>query len=365
MSFPNGVASWDRYARTEQYQSYVRNPRNVEKETGKYFPRLTSFKRWFGQDSNIRIEFSAPKLLYMNNLDELEDKDFPQVIGVLRDRLKTMGIDIEKAVLEDAPVSSVHFSRNIELVGGYTASYLIAEMNKVNLSKNLDFARTRFLNDGQSLYAHNSSHELVIYDKVADLKSANKRAIDRDQPLYQRHLPAVLSTTSDRTEIIRFEVRLIKKRKLESVLEGLGYAKGATFKKVFSSVLSQKIIISYWKEIILTGSFGIFAPSLSIKDMLKNLFLSDEGLKPKPAIYLLGLFMLSKDEGGMRQLRSIVSKRMGERTWYRMTKDVDIAGQMIVKGRVSDWVLHIDKSLKAYKPYRLKVIPSPEEIRKV
>jgi hypothetical protein len=179
MMFVDGISSWELYSKTDQYKKFIRNPTKAEKDTGKYFPRLTGYERKFSQEANVRIEFSVPKLLFHNNLDELEDKDFPKVITTLQDRLKRMGVIVTKSVIETASVSSVHFSKNVELKNNYTVSYLISEMNKVDLKKSFDFAKTRFMNDGQSLYAHTTSHQMVIYDKMADLKKGQKRAIDK------------------------------------------------------------------------------------------------------------------------------------------------------------------------------------------
>jgi hypothetical protein len=119
MIYLSGESSWDLHSKTEQYSKYVRNPSKTEKETGKYFPRITGYKRSFSQDQNTRIELSLPKLLYLNNLDELEDNDFPEIIEVLQERLKIMGVIAEKEVLESASVSSVHFSRNILLIPSF------------------------------------------------------------------------------------------------------------------------------------------------------------------------------------------------------------------------------------------------------
>jgi len=305
MTYLSGISSWELYSKTDQYSKFVRNPSKAEKETGNYFPRLTGYKRRFSQDANVRMEFSAPKLLYLNNLEELEDKDFPKMIEILQERLKTMGVIITKSVLENASVSSVHFSKNILLQDGYTASHLISEMNKVDLRKSFDFAKTRFMNDGQSLYAHTNSHELVIYDKVADLRKDKKRAIDKDQPLYQRNLFSELNKEKELQEIIRFEIRLNQKQKMNKVIEDLGYEKNPTFKQVFNAEMSKKVVNDYWKKLIKERNLGLFSISISIKDILRTLFLADKKLKPKQAIYLLGLFMLARDENGMRQLRTI------------------------------------------------------------
>ena len=363
MVYLEGIVSWELYSKTDQYAKFVRNPSKSEKETGKYFPRLTGYKRQFSQEANVRMEFSVPKLLYLNNLEELEDKDFPLVIDTLQDRLKTMGVVVTKAVLQNASVSSVHFSKNIVLQDGYTVNHLISEMNKVNLRKSFDFAKTRFMNDGQSLYAHTTSHQLVIYDKVADLNKDKKRAIDKDQTLYQRSLFAELNKEEEPQEIIRFEIRLSHKQKMNKVLEDLGYQKNPTFKEVFNTEMSKKVVNDYWKKLIKERNLGLFSLSVSIKDILRTLFLADKKLKPKQAIYLLGLFMLAKDENGMRQLRTIIAKRSHDRTWYRIAKDMQEASEIITKNKLRDWVTQLDKDLDEYKPYKQKKMSTYQNLQ--
>ncbi len=125
MRYLSEVASWELYSKTDQYAKFVRNPSKAEKETGKYFPRLTGYKRQFSQEANVRMEFSVPKLLYLNNLEEMEDKDFPKVIEALQDRLRTMGVLVTKEVLKNASVSSVNFSKNLVFKDGSTVSNLI------------------------------------------------------------------------------------------------------------------------------------------------------------------------------------------------------------------------------------------------
>lgn len=350
----SGVPAWSLHSKTEQYEKFVKNPSKRDLDSGLYFPRLTGYKRKsFAQEANVRIEFSVPKLLFLNNLDELEDKDFPKVIDTLQDRLKTMGIIVSKNLLQNASVSSVHFGKNIKLEDGYTANHLISEMNKVNLRKSFDFARSRYINDGQSLYAHTTSHQLVIYDKVADLGKDKKRAIDKDQPLYQQSLFGELKK-QEMLEVIRFEVRLNHKQKMNKVLEQLGYQKNPTFKDVFSKEMAQKVVTDYWKKLIKERNLGLFSISLSLKDILRTLYLANRKIKPNRAIYLLGLFMLGKDENGMRELRSIVGKRSHQRTWYRIAKDMQEASELITKNKLRDWVTQIDKNLDEFKPYKHK-----------
>ncbi len=362
MFYLAGASSWDLYSKTDQYSKFVRNPSKTEKETGKYFPRLTGYKRQFSQEENVRIEFSAPKLLYLNNVDEVEDKDFSLVIDTLQDRLKTMGVIVAKPLLENASVSSVHFGKNILLKNGYTVNYLISEMNKIDLRKSFDFAKTRFINDGQSLYAHSTTHQLVIYDKIPDLMKDKKRAIDKDQTLYQKSLFVELSTENEILEIMRIEVRIGNKQKLNSVLNGLGYPKNLIFKEMFNSDISKKIITDYWNKIIKERSSGVFSVSVSTKDVLQNLLLADEKLKPKQAIYLLGLYVLSKDGNGIRQLRTILSKRSCDRTWYRIADEIRKANEVITKNNLRDWVSQIDNALDEFRAYKHKKLSTPQDL---
>ncbi len=334
-------------------KDFIRNPDNLEKETGKYYPRLTGYGRRFNQEACIKIELSLPKLLYLNNLDELEDKDFGKIIKALQERLTEMGIIISKKDIRQAQVSSIHFSKNILLEDGYTCNYLISEMNKVNLNKNLDFAKVRYINDGQSLYAHATSHQFVIYDKISDLNKDKKRAIDKDQTTYQKHLFNKLSKNKVQ-EILRFEVRLTQKAKMNKTLESCGFKKNPLFKDIFKKEISKKVVIGYWQKLIKDKSLGVFSIQTDVKDVFKNLHLANPKIKPKQAIYLLGLYSLARDENGIRQLRTIVAKNSNDRTWYRIAKDLKDSNSIITNNKIRNWVNQIDKNLEDYTPIKIK-----------
>ena len=118
--------------------------------------------------------------------------------------------------------------------------------------------------------------------------------------------------------------------------------------------MSQKVVTDYWKKLIKERNLGLFSISLSLKDAIRTIYLADSKLKPNRAIYLLGLFMLGKDESGMRELRSIVSKKCNVMTWYRIAKDMQHAGELITNNKLRDWVTQIDKTLEDYKTYKIK-----------
>lgn len=350
----HGVAGWDLQSKTTAYKKFVKNPSLKDMESGLYFPRLTGYKRKAGKyewDATIKIEFSAPKLIYQNNIDELSNEQFGAVVGALQDRLARMGIGVAVADLELADVMAVHYSKNVLLTGGFTSQYVIGELNKINLNKRFDMTRARYINDGQSLYAYTEMHSLVVYDKIADLTRGKKRSIDREQTPYQLSLFTPPAKKPEPLEIIRFEVRLSKKRKLNSLFPKLGFAEKPSFKDVFTSEKSEKILMYYWDTMLNGNMSMLFAHSFTSKELLKHILLTDRKMKAKEAVYLTGLVTLLQDGNGARELRTALAKHTDNRTWYRMASDARDIGAAFSKLKPRDWHAQVQRALKSYKPF--------------
>lgn len=348
-----GVESWDLQARTKAYDKYVKNPSKREADSGLYFPRLTGYKRKNGKlewESTIRIEFSAPKLLYKNNLDELTDSQFPAVVEALRDRLNRMGVVIAAKDLASADVIAVHYSKNVELRNGYTAQYVISELGKINLNKRFDLTRARYMNDGQSICAYTIAHSLIIYDKIADLTKDKRRAIDREQTPYQL---SMFESLRDTHEILRLEVRLSQKRKLNALYKQLGFAENPRFEDVFSAKKGKAVLMHYWDTMIAGNSLLVFAHSTTSKDLLKQILLVQKKAKGKTAIFLTGLLLLAREGNGLRELRSILSKRMNMRSWYRLIVELKDITAELNKLKPREWYAQVEKQLREYKRFRL------------
>ncbi len=347
---------WNLQSSTHIYDKYVRNPSAYDLAHGTYFPRLTGYKRkgkgseW---ESSIRIEFSVPKLLYDNNLDELDEKDFDKVFDVLKERLDRMGLIVSKEQLKNAPISTVHFSKNIILTGGFSAQFVIRELHKINLNKRFDLTRARFANDGQSLYGYTEAHSFVLYDKISDLSRPKKRAIDRDQSPPQLEM---FTGSQEKPEILRFEVRLCHKRKIDSLFKQLGFADKPTLKDVLSVEKAQKVLDHYWTNIIEEEAVGLFSASFTAKELLDEVMLTGPPKpKGKQAIFLVGLLQLAKEGNGLRELRSIMTKNgMTDRSWYRTVGIYKKVAKQLTKLKPREWLEQIRKQISDYKPYRIK-----------
>jgi hypothetical protein len=348
-----GTPVWDLQARTRMYDKYVKNPSSQDMASGLYFPYITGYRRKNNRlewDQTIRIQFSAPKLIYYNNLDELSESQFSAVVSALRDRLERMGIRITRQDLENASVVSVHYARNVVLKDGFTAQYVISQLGKIHLNKRFDFSRARFTNDGQCLYAHTNTHEFVIYDKIADLNKDKKRSTDREQTAYQLGLFEKLKESH---EIVRFEARLAQKKKMNSLFKQLGFVENPTFKDVFSAEKSKGVLMHYWNTMIEKNSLLLFAYSFTPKDMLNQVLLARKDIKAVKAIYLAGLLILAPDGNGIRELRTILSKRNRDRTWYRIYADLNETIKQLSKLRPREWYTQVQRALSTNKPYHI------------
>jgi len=129
------------------------NPTSAELAAGIYKPRLTATKR-FNKHRNfeitLKIEFSIPKLIFGNNFDELEDTDFTLAVSKLKQRLRDMGVSVLEPVLASAPISSIHYSKNIPLVDYTTPYTYLEQLSRINLNQRLDLNQTDFRNEGHS-----------------------------------------------------------------------------------------------------------------------------------------------------------------------------------------------------------------------
>lgn len=344
------AAEWELHSKSGFFEKYVKNQTYQQKNDGIYRPRIRFIKR--GLLHFLQAEFSIPKLIFGNNVDEVCEKDFENILETLHRRLKDFGVYAPIEHLRKATVSVFHPSKNILLSDGYTASGVIKELRKINLTKKLDLNRDSFRNDGQSIQLYANSHSLVIYDKIPDLKKPKKRAIDKDQTPFQLSLFQQFEVIEKRPEILRIEARLSNKTKMNAVLVKNGFGKNLTFEEVFKENLCQKIVSAYWNEMVIKDNLFLFSLSNNPKQLLRKLIQNYPTIKPKEAVYLVGLDQLCKDEDGIRELRGKLEKQATSRTWYRITKDMRKLNLIQTPIHCHNWIGQIEGQIKAFKPLK-------------
>lgn len=302
------------------YFKLVQNPTKSELKNGIYKPRLTMTKRFNTtgrHEATLAIEFSAPKLLYGNNFDELNESDLTPVVALLQLRLKEMGVGVFASILENAPVSAIHYSKNISLTDGTTPHYLISKIKEANISLSLDVNQTDYRNDGHSYKWHSNYYEVAFYDKLKDLEIANKsekRAIESDN-FIQLNLFKTFKERK-RLEVLRMEVRLNKRQKITQLFRILKIESELTLKNLFSQTISQRVLLYYLDELE-SKRLPLFDYNpTSSSSLLADLVINNPKIGIRKTIQLYGL-KNALDNTTPRELRNMFGK-YGQRSWYRL-----------------------------------------------
>lgn len=302
--------------------SCYQNPTPSELKNGIYKPRLTVTRRITrgGFQKVLRIEFSAPKLLFGNNFEELTEEHFQSVLTVLKDRLKDMGVWVRR--LEEAPVSAVHYSKNIVLTDHSTPHSILTELSKANHTQRVDTNQTDYRNEGHSFKMHTNTFEVALYDKLRDLRQAKiseKRAIEKDNAIQLNLFDTRKSLQP--FEVLRMEVRLNSRPKIRQALLALGIEAEPTFSSVFSLPIAKQVLRKNWAEI--EGSYKLlgYKPKDN-RDLLTQLLACNPHLTTKQAIQFLGL-KLAIEEMGIRDFRQVTERGNKKRSnaWYKLHKE--------------------------------------------
>lgn len=342
----------DRLNSTRNFSTMVQNPTQSELKRGIYKPRLTLANRFTTpgvSQRTLSIEFSIPKLIFGNNFDELTGNEFPQVIQKLIPILKEMGVYLfNQDVLTNAPVSSVHYSKNIALTDYTTPYTYLEQLSKLNINQNLDTDRTSFRNEGHSFKYRANSFEIAFYDKLKDLqqgKKSEKRAEEKDNAL-QLGLFDVLKQRKP-FEVLRVEIRLNRRQKINQILKKVDKEVEPTFANIFSQDTAKKVLLHYLSEIE-----DAYPPLLvyqydSPKKFFEGLLIANPKLKPTQALKLTA-FRALLNEIGVRDYRQM-TKRYGNYYWYSLNKEMKKLSDV---NEVSVFSI-LRKQLTEFKPMKL------------
>jgi hypothetical protein len=294
------------------------NPTQKEKVQG-YLPRLTLYKKPYGPHSEsvwMKIEFSAPKLVFGNNFEELRgSEDFEPVIKALLESLNRMGIEITCEMLRNVKVTAIHYSKNIMLDQDTPCHLLIQTLEKADMNGRLDMNQSDFRNGGQMAKYHASTYEIALYDKVKDLEQARKFGAGRGAET-DYDCQADLFTGRIKPEVLRFEVRL-KSKKLKPLLKTLGIKRDMTLKDLFCASLSRAVLLHYW-DIITKGLYVMNIETKSCEKLTDNIRVKFPNKRPNSVLALMG-FVMTCQQVGIRGARMLL--RLNDGQFYRLKAD--------------------------------------------
>jgi hypothetical protein len=303
----------------------VQNPTKSDLRSGLYQPRLTLNKRRTsnGFALSLRIEFSAPKLVFGNNFDELASVDFGRVLGVLHRRLDEMGIRLSMDVLCSASVSAIHYSKNIALTDYTTCSMVLSELARIDLTRRLDLSHTTYRNEGHAIRYHANSFDILFYDKLRDLERARlseKRGIERD---YGANFELFRKSASlpRELEVLRLEIRLGTRAKIKSVLESIGVDARPCFQKLFDTHIAKDIIRHFWSQIRVQRP--LVNNRLNPETLLATFAAAHGPARPGKLLRHLGSSFLV-EAVGVRGAGVIMRRYCNPRSWQRYMRELKI-----------------------------------------
>ena len=264
------------------FRKYTQNASADDKSDGIYKPCLTLYRSYTeGKlEYNLHIQFSAPKLLNSNNVQEIRADELDAVIAALGYKLRTMGVEVSDAVLRQAEVTKVHFGKNMELQAPLTVAEVIAELNKADMGKRMEVNHRDYKNGGESLYFYNASRNVIFYDKVKDLGKSKGVSIDKDKTVFEKELGKRLER--DKKQIARFEVRFTNGILVRSIINKGLHAKHEiiTLEHVFDEGLWKSSLLDEWHTIIDRPANQLaFKTKLSIEDVFHTLVARQQGAK--------------------------------------------------------------------------------------
>lgn len=299
------------------------NPTKRDLRTGAYKPRLTIAHRrgihGFAQ-STLKIELSLPKLLFGNNFDELQYKDFALLLQKLQCTLQTMGVQVSTQALADAPIATIHYSKNMAFMDGSTPYHYISKIKEAHVPHNLDINQTDYRNSGHCYKIHSNNYEVVFYDKIKDLqqaKKSDKRAIEQDNAL-QLHLFDDLRKQHKKLEVLRMEVRLNTRKKIKHVFGQLNIQSNLTFKKLFKPAIAKQVLLHFLQKLAQKRPLLLDYANNNSKALLIELITHNPDLTPNKVVQLLGL-KSALEVMNQRELRTLFAKHT--RNWQRVLAD--------------------------------------------
>lgn len=330
---------------------WTNNPTAKDKADGIYKPRLTLINR--GEKRFLKIEFSAPKLIFKNNIDELAEEDFPLVVETLRQRMKEMGVVVFSQFIESANVTSFHPSKNIRINNGFTSTFIIRELSKVDISQKFDIDIKNYRNCGLALQFYTRLYAICIYDKINDYLKPQRRAIDKDQMKKQRDIFDLIKKKDPFLEILRIEVRLVGKKKINGLLPLVGFNKNPNFKDIFKKDVCQKIVNDCWEQIFDNNLF-IFTPNNNPQKVLESVLTNNPGIRTIKAINITGLSLLAKDKEGIRGLRQIIDSHRPKKTNWEVVKRYLRGLDKKIEIRPIGFIKDIEDGINDFIPIKFK-----------
>lgn len=340
-------------------RNYLRKFRLHPKSTEEYIPRVEVFEK-LSKDSNkvlyvLKITFSAPKLLYWNSVQEVDESYKQKILSRLKMALESVGIVVEVEALENATLEAIHACKNIPLPKTMRMNDVLSELGRMDISKVVDITDTKIKNGGRVVNFWSGTKEHCFYDKVSDsLKPKNKRSdkgrIDYEKTFIEQY------RLQDR-EIFRYEYRLKKTQTTKSAVNALlgrKYDTQVTFNDLFTPNLLKNLILTSWQKLTEKpqNQLSLFGKVDRLK-LMSHIF--SEAKKQSERAHSMNSAFTSYGiataiiDNGVKEVRGVVHESWNKDHPERLTKKMKITSELTSGLPYSNNIAFIDTELKKFE----------------
>lgn len=328
----------------------VRNPSRNELRAGMYLPRLTLTRRptRTGVSEALTVEFSAPKLVFGNNFDELTDNDFGVVIVKLEASLRYMGVAVTRETLASTKVVCWHPSKNIVLDNPLGCQVVINTLRKADYTRVYSIQKTNF-QDGEVLHFQCNSKDIAFYDKLADLrqaKTSDKKSREEDNQIQVSLLDGIGATND--FSVLRYEVRINGIRAMQHNFKDIN-KDDLIFSRLFNTRLSREVLLKHWE--VFSSQIDYLSLDVNMPlELLQNYLVENKDATPQSALAAVaGLFIANQES--TTALRNTLDKRFGRHYWPKLKPNMKK-----IKGRRYSDVTEVTNSLNEFQPTRIEML---------
>lgn len=334
-------------------------PEDIE-ATGSYLPQIKYMDYpnpigggGHGRCYRYRITFSVPKLIYGNNISEVTEVQFEDVVRLLHSKLVFLALptDITEDDIRKAIVRRIDYSKNVILPQSSSIRLIGDTLMKAEHRHKSKYSQVQYRN-GDLYREHIKERAIIVYDKIAEYCNTKTKPISNlDKKIFELN-------KSRKAQIIRLEVQIKSTQQLKLELERLGFDKKAIhFKDIFSDEISRQILTKYWGNITknITSDIKSLSPQ-HLSEIFANIAGQEDNGGPQKTFAKSGFAILAA-KCGIGKIKELYCDYFGGGSWSR---DKNKLSTEYTTPTTDECIQIITQTIKEAKPIKVEEVTNEE-----
>lgn len=316
-----------------------------------YAPKLTFCKRIVrgGFGYTLYIEFSAPKILFGNNFEELVDDDLEALCSKLSELLKAGGVNLSIEELKHCAVKTIHYGKNIVLTNGILPDYVIQYLRKANLSLKCREYKAAYSDGGIAIHNATNPRAFCVYDKKKELGNAKQTEKGRFEEDSWCQIPMLDDLHG--VEILRLELRLGTKRAIRAEFETHQISLcESSLEALFKVEIARELLLAQITNME-CRILPILGNELELVSFIEQVSALNPRVQSNTIAWAAMLKVLSDNGKSTREIRQLF--RLGDQRWSELMARM---GNLSIPPPKVDNLVDVKMQLKEFNPVRLERI---------